>query len=111
MRPFLAVHLVLCLALTAGCGRPNPSLTPDELAANWEKHKGQTVVLSGAPTIVAGGGKQVAIFSATGGKHRILAEITEGFENVKSGQPCKLEGKVKGLEVKTIVVDNCKLVP
>jgi len=110
MRPLLVAHLFLCLAVVPGCGRATPSLTPDELAAHWDKHKGQTVVLSGSPKIVVAG-KQLALFYETGGNYRISAEVAEGFENLKSGQPCKLRGKVRGLEVKTIVVENCKLLP
>ena len=105
-------HLFLCLAVASGCGRTTPTLTPDEISTNWEKHKGQTVVLSGSPKfVVAGGGKQMATFYESGGNYRILAEVAEGFENLKSGQPCKLSGKVKGLEGKTIVVENCKFLP
>ena len=110
MRSLLVAHLFLCLALVPGCGRAAPSLTPDELAAHWDKHKGQTVVLSGSPKIVVAG-KRLALFYETGGNYRISAEVAEGFENLKSGQPCKLRGKVRGLEVKTIVVENCKLLP
>ena len=110
MKRLLMTQLVLCLALVQGCGRATPSVTPDELAADWEKQKGQTVVLSGSPQFVVPG-KQVALFYATGGKYRISAEVAEGFENLKTGQPCKLQGKVKGLEVKTVVVENCKVLP
>src|SRR5262245_42551208 len=102
MRSLLVAHLFLCLALVPGCGRATPSLTPDELAANWEKHKGQTVVLSGSPKIVVAG-KQLAIFYETGGNYRILAEVAEGFESLKSGQHCKLRVKGRGLEVVTMV--------
>jgi hypothetical protein len=112
MRPLLVTHFFLCLALVPGCGRANPSLTPDELAANWEKHKGQTVVLSGTPKIAdAVKGKGLAVFYESGGNYRIIANVAEGFENLKSGHPCKLRGTVKGLEFKTIVVENCELLP
>jgi hypothetical protein len=83
MRPLLATHFFLCLALVPGCERATPSLTPDELAANWEKHKGQTVVLSGSPKII---GKQLALFYETGGNYRIKAEVAEGSEKLKPGQ-------------------------
>jgi hypothetical protein len=110
------IHFFLCLAVLPGCGRvtptltpDEPTLTPDELAANWAKHKGQTVVLSGSPKI-ADPGHQLAIFEA-GGNYRIFAEVAEGSEKLKSGQPCKLQGRVKGLEGKTIVLEKCQLQP
>jgi hypothetical protein len=110
MRPLLVAQLFLVLALLPGCGGATPSLTPDELAASWEKHKGQTVVLSGSPKITVPG-KQLAMFYESKGNYRISAEVAEGFENLKSGQPCNLRGKVKGIEFKTIVVENCTVLP
>ena len=110
MRTLLAAHFFLCLALVPGCGQTTPTLTPDELAAQWEKHKGQTVVLSGAPKIAVPD-KKLALFYESGGKYRIRAEVTEGPEHLKEGQPCKLRGKVKGIEFKTIILEDCKLLP
>lgn len=110
MKRLLAVPLCVCLVLASGCGPASATLTPDELVANWEKHKGQTVVLSGTAKILVPG-KNVAMFYATDGKNRIMAEVVEGFENLKSGEPCRLSGKVKGLDNKTIVVEGCKVLP
>jgi len=100
------------VALAPGCRRGTPSFTPDELIANWEKHKGQTVVLSGSPKFVAAvKNRNLATFYGTGENYRIMAEVAEGVENLKADQPCKLQCKVKGLEFKTLVLENCKLIP
>src|SRR5688572_22471841 len=110
MKRLLPVHLSAYLVLALGCGGAAPSLTPDELAKSWEKHKGQMVVLSGTPKFVVAE-KKLALFDVTGGNYRISAEVAEGFEKLKSGQTCRLSGKVKGIEVKTIVVEDCKVLP
>ena len=110
MKHLLAVPLCVCLVWASGCGRATPTLTPDELAMSWEKHKGQTIILSGTPKILVDM-KKTAMFYPTGGKHRIMAEVTEGFENLKPGEPCRLSGKVKGIETATIIIEGCMVLP
>ncbi|MBX9622333.1 MAG: hypothetical protein K2X82_00810 [Gemmataceae bacterium] len=110
MSRLLVVPVAVGLILVAGCGRAEPTLTPEELAAGWEKHKGQTVVLSGAPKNVLPE-RRLALFYTANGNYRISAEVAEGSETPKPDQPCKLQGTVKGLEGKTVVVTGCKPLP
>lgn len=93
-----------------GCGRGEPTLTPEGLAAGWEKQKGQTVVLSGSPKNVLPE-RRLAFFYTADGNYRISAEFAEGSATPKADQACKLQGTVKGLEGKTVVMTGCKPVP
>jgi hypothetical protein len=110
MRLLLAIPLAFGLVALAGCGSTGPALAPEELAEKFETHKGKSIVLSGTPKIVIPEKKQ-ALFYTKDGQHRISAEFTESIENLKAGQPCKLSGTVKSMEVKTIVLTKCKVLP
>ena len=110
MRLLLAIPLAFGLVVLTGCGSSGTALTPEDLAASFETHKGKTIVFSGTPKIVIAEKKQ-AFFYTKDGAYRISAEVSEGMENLKSGQPCKLSVTVKGIEVKTIILKNCKILP
>ena len=108
MKYLVAAQLALGLTLLVGCAGSPPSLTPDELAAGWEQHKGRAVVLAGTPKIVIAE-RRLALFYTTDGGYRIFAEFAKGAENLKGGQPCRLRGTVKGLETKTVGAERMRV--